>query len=523
MKQCFAYIRVSTVKQGEGVSLEAQQEAITRFASQHNLSIIQWFEEKETAAKCGRPQFNKMVRELRNGRANGLIIHKIDRSARNLADWARIGDLADAGIDIHFATESLDFRSRGGRLAADVQAVVAADYIRNLRDECIKGLNGRLKQGYYPFRAPIGYLDNGRAQPKTFDPLRAGLVREAFELYASRRHSLRSLRAELQKRGLTNRHGGKLTLRGLETILRNPFYTGVIFIRRTGATFQGNHEPLISAHLFQRVQDIKSGKAGPKVTRHNHLYQGLFRCGACDGPMVPERQKGTVYYRCQRRDCITKTVREDQIAASIRLCLANAELTEQNAKDACLAIRGWVTERKNQNDDQSLVLRESNLQSRKARLTDALVDGMIEREDYKERHKALVLEEQMLREERAAFTSLYAKAENLHSVIELTRNLTQGHDLADRQQRRAIVEMTTSNRTVTGKNVYIEPQDWLQGLKGISSVPSGEPSRDRDRTFRGILRQFTDRPVSRARQLDASPKSKVRGSMLHFHKFGWEA
>ncbi len=79
---------------------------------------------------------------------------------------------------------SLDFRSRGGRLAADVQAVVAADYIRNLRDECIKGLNGRLKQGYYPFRAPIGYLDNGRGQPKTLDPLRAGLVREAFELYS---------------------------------------------------------------------------------------------------------------------------------------------------------------------------------------------------------------------------------------------------------------------------------------------------------------------------------------------------
>ena len=92
-----------------------------------------------------------MIAALRKGQADGLVIHKIDRSARNFGDWAKIGELADAGIDVHFATESLDFRSRGGRLSADIQAVIAADYIRNLREETIKGINGRLKQGLYPF------------------------------------------------------------------------------------------------------------------------------------------------------------------------------------------------------------------------------------------------------------------------------------------------------------------------------------------------------------------------------------
>ena len=118
MKTCFGYVRVSTVKQGDGVSLEAQKEAIEAFAARRDITITQWFEEKETAAKSGRPIFNHMVQELRRGRANGVVIHKIDRSARNFADWAKIGDLADAGIDVHFATESLDFRSRGGRLTA---------------------------------------------------------------------------------------------------------------------------------------------------------------------------------------------------------------------------------------------------------------------------------------------------------------------------------------------------------------------------------------------------------------------
>ena len=85
------------------------------------------------------------------------IIHKIDRSARNLKDWSDLGEMIDSGIQVHFVNESLDLHSRGGRLSADIQAVVAADYIRNLREETRKGFYGRIKQGVYPLPAPLGY------------------------------------------------------------------------------------------------------------------------------------------------------------------------------------------------------------------------------------------------------------------------------------------------------------------------------------------------------------------------------
>ena len=175
MNSYFGYVRVSTAKQGEGVSLEAQKEAIEAYPARNDFTISDWFEEKETAAKQGRPVFNSMVKALRQRKALGLVVHKIDRSARNFRDWARIGELADQGFDIRFATETLDFQSRGGRLSADIQAVIAADYIRNLREETRKGIEGRLKQGLYPFGAPIGYLDNGKGKPKTPDPERARL------------------------------------------------------------------------------------------------------------------------------------------------------------------------------------------------------------------------------------------------------------------------------------------------------------------------------------------------------------
>ncbi len=186
---------------GRGVSLEAQREAIQAFADREEMVISEWFEEKQTAAKGGRPVFDRMIKALKAGKADGLIIHKIDRSARNFADWAKIGDLSDAGVDIHFATESLDFRTRGGRLTADIQAVIAADYVRNLREECIKGMNGRLKQGLYPWGAPLGYVDNGGGKPKTPDPERAYYVKEAFELYETGQYSLRALLSEMQRRG----------------------------------------------------------------------------------------------------------------------------------------------------------------------------------------------------------------------------------------------------------------------------------------------------------------------------------
>src|SRR6266705_452979 len=155
-KGYFSYIRVSTVRQGQtGTSLTEQREAIQRYAQRWSLEIVREFEEKETAAKSGRPVFLQMLSALKQRKADGVIIHKIDRSARNLRDWAELGDAIDRGIEVHFANENLDLESRGGRLSADIQAVVAADYIRNLREESRKGFYGRIKQGFYPLPAVI--------------------------------------------------------------------------------------------------------------------------------------------------------------------------------------------------------------------------------------------------------------------------------------------------------------------------------------------------------------------------------
>ncbi|MFN8331343.1 MAG: recombinase family protein [Saprospiraceae bacterium] len=326
-KKVYGYIRVSTVKQGSGVSLQEQKEAIVRYAERHNLNIIDWFEEQETAAKQGRPLFNQMMKLISSGKTTGVIIHKIDRSARNLKDWASLGDLIDQGFEIHFAHESLDMNARGGRLSADIQAVIASDYIRNLREEAIKGLYGRLKQGLYPFYAPIGYVNTGKGQIKQINKTMGPLIRKAFELYGTGNYTLKTLVREMNQLGLRNSSNNKIGVTAMALILHNPFYTGIMKIK--GKTYQGKHEPLVSPKLYLRVQDILNGKTNTRIIKHNFVFRRMIRCSNCNYSLIGEIRKGHTYYRCQTKSCPTKSIREELIYELMNSTLDQIKLTTE--------------------------------------------------------------------------------------------------------------------------------------------------------------------------------------------------
>ncbi|NEK24203.1 recombinase family protein [Sulfitobacter sp. JBTF-M27] len=474
---------MSTLKQGEGVSLQEQKDAILAYAQGQGLDVVEWFEEKETAAKSGRPKFNRMLKLLRRGKAAGLIMHKIDRSARNLKDWSIVSELPDQGIQVFVATESLDFTTRGGRLTADMLAVIASDFIRNLREETKKGIRGRLKQGLYPFRAPIGYVDNGKGRPKTLCPVKAPLIKEMFELYGSGQHSLRSIHAEVQRRGLLNHSGRPLSLCGVETILRNPFYTGIIEIKRTGEIFKGVHEPLITPSLYQLVQDIKTGRCGPKITRHNHLFQGLFRCGLCNAPMSPELQKGRVYYRCQRPDCATKTVREDVLDDEVYQKLKVLQVSPENATKL---EKEWLSDADPTGRDdlrRSIELRISLLEQSISRAADLLIDGTLDNETYVTKRKESSLKVAQLREELQKLPDAAEIKANAKQFIELMKTLAGLYQSLKRDEKREFIKNAFSNRTVVERKLTLEPHSWLTEAKVGLGVLDGAPHRDTDRTL----------------------------------------
>lgn len=481
MQDYIGYIRVSTVRQGtQGVSLQEQKDAILRYAERNRFTISYWLEEMVTAGKQGRPEFNRALKLLRSGQAKGIILHKLDRGARNLRDWATIGELSDQGVEVHFVNESLDLQSRGGRLSADIQAVVAADFIRNQREETRKGMYGRLKQGLYPWAAPIGYLDNGKGKPKTICPKMGPLVRKAFELYVTARYNYETLEAEVHRLGLRNRKGGRVTANGLTSLLNNPFYMGVIHLDRTDEDFLGIHQPLIGRTLFERVQQVLHGKVNTRTRRHEFQFRRMLKCRTCQYSLIGELQRGHIYYRCHSKVCRGTSVREDTAVAAVEQYLRALQFDDE--EKACF--RGvmaketeqWAT--RQEEDERSAKLRLAQIKDRLNRLTDAYLDAVLDKATYEERKLALQLE---LREAEAVMRdpAHYSKSfTRAQKYLEQAAEAWLSHQKAFPEEKREMVRSLTSNIWVEGKDVAVEPSLPFGIIANRSKTTMGDPHRD---------------------------------------------
>jgi site-specific DNA recombinase len=472
------------------VSLQEQRSEIERYAAQRSLNIVEWLEERETAARSGRRVFADMMKRLRWGDASGVIIHKIDRSARNLRDWADIAELTDAGIEVHFTRESFDMTSSSGRLAADVQAVVAANYVRNLREETIKGFYGRLKQGILPMPAPLGYLNAGGGKPKQVDPNRGPLIQDAFRLYATGHFSLQSLCSEMQKRGLTAKNGRPISLNTLNDLLRNPFYYGLIRIRKGNQSFAGVHQPLVSLSLFQEVQDVMAGRrvrAGSRAgIRKLYRFSRLIRCNGCHRSLVGELQKGHVYYRCHTDTCPKITFREEEISKEadqtmaplrlhpVELDLLDKYVAEKRAQQGVLGRRHII----------QLELKLSEVKSRLSRLTDVYIDGQIDGQAFNER-KTTLLSERLETEQKLAELSRDSSTAlaQMEKYVELVKHAYLLYETGNDDQKRRLLEMTMSNRGASEKTLRFTLKSELSDVVSRPRVRTGGPSRRICRTF----------------------------------------
>jgi DNA invertase Pin-like site-specific DNA recombinase len=491
----YAYIRVSTAKQGEkGVSLEQQRSVIEQHARRHGFNIIGWYEERRTAAKRGRPIFGEMVQQLRRGRADGVIIHKVDRSARNLRDWSQLAELIDAGVSVQIAGETLDLTTRGGRLSADIQAVVAADYIRNLREEARKGINGRLKQGLYPFPALLGYADSGAGKPKRIDPASGPLVRQVFELYATSRYSLAGLVKEAWRLGLRNHLGKRVSKNSLSAMLNNPFYVGIIRIKRTGQTYRGAHKPLISASLFRRVEQILRGKTNTRAFRHDFLFRRMFSCVRCGYSLAGERQKGYIYYRCHTRTCPPTCVREEAIEDAVKACLRPLYIgpEEQRLVEAKIAEAAANSAEHKRHVVEALRLQLSQVDARLDRLTDAFVDGSLGKDQFNRRHEALLLERRTIEDQLGKSGESAQIGEQLTNFFELLNNAYLRYFEGLGYEKRESLEILTSNRLVDGKNVIIERKTPFERIANRDNGLHGGPQRDASRRWEKLLQVLED-------------------------------
>lgn len=468
------------------MSLPQQRDAIERYAATHQLTISQWFQEMETAAERGRPVFGQVVEKLRSGQADGVIIHKIDRSTRNYHDLGDIHELMDAGFEVHSAHDGMILNPRGARLYADLQAVMAVDYIRNLREEARKGYYGRLKQGIAPFPAPLGYLDQGAGKPKALDPSRSPLVKLAFERYATARVGLRQLTREITQAGLTTKKGRTVSTNMLNRMLANPFYCGLIRLRRSKQFFAGAHEPLVSKALFDDVQAVMSGRVPRRTNRHSFTFSRMIQCRNCGRKLIGERQKGLVYYRCHSKDCIGTSLAETLIKSAIRPAMFRLKFTEPelNALAEVHQERRDELTRGSDGQIRSLELKLGQSNDRLGRLTDALLDGALDKEIFEQRKIALLSERRNLEDKiNELKTNPQLQLAELDKFVELTKHAYSVYENGTSEEMREVLQSVMSNFSADRK---IFTFSWLFPFSEVASrqpVLTGGPHRDTGRTF----------------------------------------
>lgn len=411
-----------------------------------------------------------------------------------------------AGVEVHFASENVDLRTVAGRLSADIQAVVAAHYSRNLREEVKKGLYGRIKQGYYPFRAPLGYLDQGSAKAKIPDPARAPLIRVAFALYASGRFSLPTLAVEMKRRGLRNLGGGHVSINGLATVLKNPFYIGLIRIFRNGQTYEGSHEPLVTASLFKKVQAELAGKRADRKTRHVYHYSRIVRCASCGYSLIAELHKGHVYYRChnrpfkQPRACPPTSIREEALDETVFAALHGIELSDEEltlAHEQIAAHRRLLAE-KQAATIQGLHLQEMQLRERLTKLTDLLIDGVLDKDAFEEKRSAMLTERAQLREQIKQLTTDPAGTLiAIENTVELAKRPRMLYREASPEKKRELLKVLLSNFTVSGKNTTITLALPFRLIAERGQSSNGRPYRGTCRTWDQIIHELITNPKIR--------------------------
>ncbi len=338
-KVAVSYLRVSTRDQAfrgdgdnEGFSIPAQREANRYKALSMGALVVKEFVDRGASARsANRPELQLMLEYLTEHDVDYVIVHKLDRLARNRSDDVEITKSLEASnVRLVSTTESID-QTPSGMLLHGIMSSIAEFYSRNLAAEVMKGMTQKARSGGTVGRAPIGYRNfrttdgEGReSRTVVIDDERAPMIKKAFELYATGDWTISNLADYLNQRGLTTVSTPKLAskpiLEGLlHKVLINPYYKGQTKFQ--GVEYEGRHEALVDELTWQRVQNVLASHVnGERLRKHPHFLKSTVFCGQCgERLLVQHSTSGTgvvyPYFYCSGRQ--SKRTKCDQKAVLI--------------------------------------------------------------------------------------------------------------------------------------------------------------------------------------------------------------
>jgi site-specific DNA recombinase len=275
LARCAIYTRKSTEHNLELAfnSLDAQREACEAYITSQahegwRLIPSRYDDGAFSGASLARPALQQLLADVRAGNIDIVLVYKVDRLTRSLADFAKLIELFDAhGVSFVSVTQSFNTSSSMGRLTLNV-LLSFAQFERELIGERVRDKIAASKRKgiWVGGPVPLGYAV---VDKKIFMvAAEAAAVRTIFARYLEL-GSIRALAKDLDRQGIRSKPrrlsngrfvGGKsFGVGALAHLLKNRFYIGEVAYR--DEVYRGEHEPIVSSALFEAVQGKLAAQA----------------------------------------------------------------------------------------------------------------------------------------------------------------------------------------------------------------------------------------------------------------------
>lgn len=337
----FLYARKSSEGEDRQIqSIDDQVNRLKQLADSLGLDIKKVYTEAKSAKKPNnRPVFDEVVQRIENGEADGILCWQINRLSRNPIDSGKINWLLQQGILKSIQTIDRQYLPEDNVLLLSVESGMANQFVIDLSKNTKRGMQAKLKKGWFPHFAPIGYKNDKygeQGNKKIFkDEERFDLVRRMWDKMLTSNYSLADIRElaneewGLRTRKFKIKGGNKLSLSVVHRIFHNSFYYGMIDYG--GEVNQGSHEPMVTREEFERVQQILGVKGKTRPKNKKLPFMGVIRCGECGCSITAEEKikyikstgetKSYIYHRCTKKKdniaCKQKPIKHEALKEQI--------------------------------------------------------------------------------------------------------------------------------------------------------------------------------------------------------------
>jgi DNA invertase Pin-like site-specific DNA recombinase len=340
-KRGVIYARYSSERQNEQ-SIVGQVDVCKKWASNNDIEIIDIYHDEALTGKTDkRPDFQRMVKDAKNGKFDYVIVYKLDRFSRSRYDSATYkAKLKKYGVKVVSAMENITAAPEGIILESLLEGM-AEYYSANLAQNVLRGMSQKAEQGkYMGGTIPLGYkIDADKNY--VIDENTAPIVKRIYEMYAGG-DTIKEICKELNTAGYKSSTGKSFTYNSLHRLLSNPKYIGRY--EYLGVVIDDAIPRIIDDETFKKVQlRVKANKRAPARAKSSVDYYltGKLFCGSCGNNMVGDSGTSSTgvthfYYSCiekkRRHGCKKKSVKKDWIEKLITDVTINQVLTEENIK-----------------------------------------------------------------------------------------------------------------------------------------------------------------------------------------------